>query len=75
MNIEHIIGQALHQGILRRDDAARLLFISQNQTLSLQELALINQLLEALRSGEVDITNSPTPRTRLVFRRPRAKRA
>ncbi|MFQ3612984.1 MAG: hypothetical protein SNJ68_04600 [Cyanobacteriota bacterium] len=58
MSVEAIVKQALQQGILSSDQMSQLLYLTENESLSLYELDLIDHLLEALRLGRLVIQRS-----------------
>ncbi|MCF2972168.1 hypothetical protein L1047_13275 [Synechococcus sp. Nb3U1] len=55
MSVEFIVKQALQRGILPDDRLSHLLHLAENESLSTYELNLIDQLLEALRLGQIRI--------------------
>ncbi len=58
MSVEPIVKQALQQGILSSAQMSHLLYLAENEPLSMYELDLIDHLLQALRLGRLVIQSN-----------------
>jgi len=68
MTVEQIIHRALNTGRISQSDMSKLLYLSQIQTLSGEEL--LHEFLTSLRQGQVQLQIT-TPRTRSLLIMPR----